>query len=75
MAKVLHLPAQRPSLTGSGVMLDTLVRHARDAGWDQRVAMGVPADDPHPDVGGLDPVHLRPLVLGRGEAVWREIIA
>lgn len=67
MAKVLHLLAQRPSLTGSGVTLDTIVRHALDAGWDQRVVVGVPADDPHPDVGGLDSVHVRPLVFGRGE--------
>lgn len=55
MPKVLHLLSQRPSLTGSGITLDALVRHAATAGWDQQVVVGVPADDPSPEVGGLEP--------------------
>ena len=63
MKKVLHLLSQRPSLTGSGITLDSFVRHASSAGWDQRVVIGVPADDPSPPVGGLDDAHIVPLVL------------
>ena len=61
--RVLHLLSQRPSLTGSGVTLEALVRHADRAGWDQRVAIGVPADDPHPDVAGLPPWRVHPVVF------------
>ena len=64
--RVLHVLSQRPSRTGSGVTLDALVRHASDAGWEQRVIVGVPADDPHPEVGGLAPEWVRPLVFERG---------
>lgn len=53
--KVLHLLAQRPSLTGSGVTLDRLVRLAAAAGWQQRVVVGVPASEAFPRVGGLAP--------------------
>jgi glycosyltransferase involved in cell wall biosynthesis len=62
--RILHLLSQRPSLTGSGVTLDAVVRRAAAAGHDQRVVVGVPADDPRPDVGGLDPDHIHPLVFG-----------
>lgn len=51
--RVLHVLAQRPSLTGSGVTLDALVRHAARAGWEQRVLCGVPEGGPDPAVGGL----------------------
>ncbi len=46
-----HLLPQRPVLTGSGITLDAIDRLAAVAGHDQRVVVGVPADDPHPDVG------------------------
>ncbi len=65
--KILHTLSQRPSLTGSGVTLDALVRHASRAGWDQRVVVGVPVEDPHPAVGGLAPGQVHPLVFGTGE--------
>lgn len=64
--RVLHVLSQRPSLTGSGVTLDAIVRHASAAGWEQRVIAGVPADDPHPSVGELDPMHILPLHFGTG---------
>ncbi|MFH1999279.1 MAG: glycosyltransferase family 4 protein [Planctomycetota bacterium] len=70
MAKVLHLLAQRPSLTGSGITLDALVRHAARAGWEQCVACGVPAEDPQPEVGGLASDRIFPLVFGRGELTF-----
>ena len=66
--RVLHLLSQRPSLTGSGVTLDALVRHGARAGWDQWVVVGTPDDDPHPAVGGLAPERVRPLRFG-GEAL------
>ncbi len=65
--KILHTLSQRPSLTGSGVTLDALVLHASRAGWDQRVVVGVPVEDPHPAVGGLAPGQVHPLVFGTGE--------
>ena len=65
--RVLHLLSQRPSLTGSGVTLEALVRHADQAGWDQCVAIGVPAEDPHPAVGELPPWRVHPVVF---ESDW-----
>jgi glycosyltransferase involved in cell wall biosynthesis len=59
--RILHILSQRPSLTGSGVTLDVLVRHGADSGYDQRVVVGTPASDPHPQVGGLDSSLLHPL--------------
>lgn len=53
--KVLHLLAQRPSLTGSGVTLDRLVRLGTEAGWQQRVVVGVPSSVAFPSVGGIAP--------------------
>jgi glycosyltransferase involved in cell wall biosynthesis len=63
--RVLHILSQRPSLTGSGITLDALVRHAGPAGWEQRVVVGVPGTDPHPEVGGLEGSRIHPLVFGR----------
>lgn len=46
--------------------LDALVRHAAAAGWDQRVVVGTPAEDPSPDVGGLPADQVIPVVFGEG---------
>ena len=68
--RVLHVLSQRPSLTGSGVTLDALVRLAGKAGWDQRAAVGVPAGGPSPEVGGLAPEAIHPLTFtGSDDAV------
>ncbi len=64
MPRVLHVLSQRPSRTGSGITLDALVRHAAAAGWEQRVACGVPVDDPEPEVGGLPEDRIHPLLFG-----------
>lgn len=61
MARVLHILSQRPSLTGSGVTLNALVRHADRAGWTQKVVVGVPSDAPSPSVGGLREHYIHPL--------------
>jgi glycosyltransferase involved in cell wall biosynthesis len=66
MPRVLHILSQRPSLTGSGITLDALVRQGVAAGWEQRVAVGVPAEDPRPEVGGLTAERIHPLAFGRG---------
>ncbi len=63
--RILHLLSQRPSLTGSGVTLDALVRRAAAAGHEQRVVVGVPASDPRPEVGGLDAEHIHSLLFGK----------
>jgi len=57
---VLHLLAQRPTLTGSGVTLDQLARQAAEAGWEQYAVVGVPAEL-EVTVPGVDPEHLFPL--------------
>jgi glycosyltransferase involved in cell wall biosynthesis len=57
MPRVLHVLAQRPGLTGSGVTLDALVAHAARGGWEQTVVVGTPVDD-HPRLRGAT---LRPL--------------
>lgn len=64
--RVLHILSQRPSLTGSGITLDAMVRHAMAAGWEQRAVVGVPAGDALPMVGGLGPDEVHPLVFGDG---------
>lgn len=63
--RILHTLSQRPSLTGSGITLEAMVRHAAVAGHEQRVVVGVPADDRQPAVGGLDGEHISPLTFGR----------
>jgi len=55
--------SQRPSLTGSGVTLEALVHHATVSGWEQRVVVGVPAENALPTVGGLDTGTILPLVF------------
>jgi hypothetical protein len=61
--RVLHALSQRPSLTGSGITLEAMVRHGVAAGLQQRVVVGVPAGDPHPPVGDLSNEHVHPLVF------------
>ena len=63
--RILHALSQRPSLTGSGITLEAMVRHADDAGHEQRVVVGVPVDDPRPAVGGLEGDQIYPLAFGR----------
>jgi len=53
--RILHVLSQRPSLTGSGITLDALVRLAGETGWEQQVVAGVPAGAPVAGVGGLAP--------------------
>lgn len=67
MRRVLHLISQRPGWTGSGVALDAIVAAAGRAGWEQRVVLGTPAEDPMPSVGGLDPSQIHPLVFEQGD--------
>jgi glycosyltransferase involved in cell wall biosynthesis len=63
--RILHILSQRPSLTGSGITLDAMVRHAGRAGHEQRVVVAVPGSDPAPEVGGLATDRIHPLVFGR----------
>jgi glycosyltransferase involved in cell wall biosynthesis len=60
-ARILHVLSQRPSLTGSGITLDALVRGGARRGCDQMVVIGTPAADPAPTCGGLPADRIRPL--------------
>lgn len=62
--RILFVLSQRPELTGSGITLDALVREARAAGHDVFVLCGVPANDPLPSVGGLDPACVATVAFG-----------
>ena len=64
MTRVLHLLSQRPSLTGSGVTLDSLVREAASSGIEQAVVFGVPARSEPVRVGSLEPEAHYPLEFG-----------
>jgi glycosyltransferase involved in cell wall biosynthesis len=64
---VLHVSAQRPGLTGSGVTLDALIRCAAQAGWSQVAVVGVPADESETFIGGLPRERIRPLMFGTDE--------
>jgi glycosyltransferase involved in cell wall biosynthesis len=80
MPRILHVLAQRPSRTGSGVTLDALVRQGSGRwppdsplsggpaeNWSQAAVVGTPASDPQPAVGTLDEARVFPLVFGRDE--------
>ncbi len=67
MKRVLHLLSQRPLLTGSGITLDALVRHAAAAGWEQAIVFGGPREGVPRDLGGLDGTALKPLFFGGAE--------
>ncbi len=68
--KVLHVLSQRPSLTGSGVTLDALVKCAAKTGWQQAVVVGTPSHDPEPVIAGLAHDRIFPLVFGRDELLF-----
>ncbi len=61
--KALHVLSQQPSLTGSGITLDSMVDIAREAGWDQHAVVGSPASNPDPNVGGLPRSSISPLLF------------
>jgi glycosyltransferase involved in cell wall biosynthesis len=53
--RVLHLLSQQPGKTGSGVALLALVRHGAGRGLRQRVVIGLPGDEPLPEIPPLAP--------------------
>ncbi len=65
VGKVLHMLSQRPSLTGSGITLDSMVDIARETGWDQHAIVGSPSSSTAPDVGGLPRGSISPLLFDR----------
>lgn len=60
---VLHVLAQRPSLTGSGITLDSLVAQGEEVGLSQRVACASPGDQPQPTVASLSRDRIHPLLF------------
>jgi glycosyltransferase involved in cell wall biosynthesis len=61
VSKILHLLSQRPSRTGSGVTLDSLVRLAQKSGWHQQAVVGVPVSETIPILGDLESAAIRPV--------------
>jgi glycosyltransferase involved in cell wall biosynthesis len=66
--RVLHLLSQRPSRTGSGITLDSVVRLAGRAGWVQQAVVGVPNSEAHPVLGDLKTNAIRPVFFAGGGA-------
>jgi starch synthase len=62
---VLHLLSQQPAKTGSGVALLAMVRHAAQAGHVQRAVIGLPAEEPLPDIPPLAPADITPVRFDR----------
>ncbi len=60
---LLHVLSQRPSLTGSGTTLDALVQQAAPT-WQQHAVVGVPAEEPHVSLAGVDPRGVHALAFG-----------
>ena len=67
MTTVLHLLAQRPSATGSGVTIEAMVASGAELGLEQFVACGLPEGDATPPVGGLSTERIHPLRFGTTE--------
>ncbi len=65
--KILHILSQRPSRTGSGITLDSLVRLAQSHGWFQAAVVGVPVEDHQIQVGNLEPHNIHPLFFSGSE--------
>lgn len=65
--RILHILSQRPSLTGSGIYLDAMVRLAQEAGFKQSAVVGIPAGDREISLGGLSPHFIHPVYF-RAEA-------
>ncbi len=61
---VLHVLSQRPSLTGSGITLDALLRCAAPR-WQQHAVVGVPAEEVPAPPPELAPGQLHPLLFGK----------
>ncbi|MCH8829279.1 MAG: glycosyltransferase family 4 protein, partial [Planctomycetes bacterium] len=68
--RILHLLSQRPAWTGSGVALEAIVDLAAHAGWNQRVVVGTPSDDPTPPVGSLPGCYVFPLLFGESDLAF-----
>jgi glycosyltransferase involved in cell wall biosynthesis len=63
--KVLHLLSQQPGKTGSGVALLAMVRLGAAAGWHQRAIIGLPGEEPLPEIPPLDPAEVFPVRFDR----------
>ncbi len=67
-SRILHVLSQRPSRTGSGITLDSLVALAEGPRWRQAAIVGVPWDDSTFSVGALPDDRLFPVRFGHPDA-------
>ncbi len=63
--KVLHLLSQQPGKTGSGIALLAMVRLGAETGWRQRAVIGLPAEEPLPEIPPLNPADIFPVRFDR----------
>ena len=66
LTRILHLLSQRPSLTGSGITIEALVRGAAERGYEQHAVCGIPHDEARPQLAGLPQARIHPLRFGSG---------
>ena len=64
MKKILHILAQRPEKTGSGIFLQNIVKIAAEQGYEQAVISGVPANLEEVDLGAMDKQKFYPVKFG-----------
>ncbi|MEZ6014855.1 MAG: glycosyltransferase family 4 protein [Planctomycetota bacterium] len=64
MANVLHVLAQRPGLTGSGVTLHALAAEIERAGWQQHVVCAAPVSEPVALIPGVAAERVHALGFG-----------
>jgi len=53
MKRILHILAQRPEKTGSGIFLQNIVKIAAEQGYEQAIISGVPADLEKVELGAV----------------------
>jgi glycosyltransferase involved in cell wall biosynthesis len=64
---ILHVLAQKPGQTGSGIFFESLAREGDRAGLPQEAIVGVSALDPTPAITGITPEHLHPVLFDSQE--------
>jgi hypothetical protein len=65
--RILHVLAQRPGKTGSGVFLQQLFKTGHEKKYEQAVLAGVPFSEQNPDIDNLDINNFYPVLFETNE--------